>query len=181
MGTCRLQRRPAGFAPPGTRISSSKKGLFRPRPAPACSLLRLFPLFVFFPRQSQKPFLHLRGRRSCERNDKNAGGVNARLQQSLDSVCNYCRFSGPRTREDHHRSIPVFQGHHLCLIKIHYSAASRSSIPFLIRARDSSFPMISMISVAPAGVICFPDTAVRIGHITKPVFTPLSATYLERA
>ena len=54
------------------------------------------------------------------------------------------------------------------------------SIPFRILARDSSFPNTSIISVAPAGVICLPDTAVRIGHITKPVFTPFSSTYLER-
>ena len=38
-------------------------------------------------------------------------------------------------------------------------------MPFLIRFKDSSLPMISMISVAPAGVICFPETAVRTGHI----------------
>ena len=61
-------------------------------------LPRLSPLFIFLPRQSEKPLLHLRGRRFRERNDKNAGGVNARLQQSLDSVCNYCCLSGPRTR-----------------------------------------------------------------------------------
>ena len=34
---------------------------------------------------------------------------------------------------------------------------------------DSSLPSTSIISVAPAGVICLPETAVRIGHITKPV------------
>ena len=47
-----------------------------------------------------------------------------------------------------------------------YWAFFNSSIPFLIRAIDSSFPMISIISVAPAGVICLPETAVRIGHNT---------------
>lgn len=41
-----------------------------------------------------------------------------------------------------------------------------NSIPLRIRARDSSFPSTSIISVAPAGVICLPETAVRIGHIT---------------
>ena len=62
------------------------------------------------------------------------------------------------------------------LFPLFLSYASRSAIPFLIRSRDSSFPSTSMISVAPAGVICFPETAVRMGHITKPVFTPFSAT-----
>ena len=41
-----------------------------------------------------------------------------------------------------------------------------NSIPTFTLRIVSSLPMISMISVAPAGVICFPETAVRIGHIT---------------
>lgn len=40
------------------------------------------------------------------------------------------------------------------------------SMAVLIRATDSSLPRTSISSVAPPGVICFPDTAVRIGHIT---------------
>ena len=48
----------------------------------------------------------------------------------------------------------------------HPNYASSSSMPFLIRAMLSSLPMISMISVAPAGVICLPETAVRTGHRT---------------
>ena len=39
-----------------------------------------------------------------------------------------------------------------------------NSIPALTLAIVSSFPIISIISVAPAGVICFPETAVLIGQ-----------------
>ena len=41
-----------------------------------------------------------------------------------------------------------------------------NSIPLRIRAIDSSLPRSSISSVAPPGVICLPDTAVRTGHIT---------------
>ena len=40
------------------------------------------------------------------------------------------------------------------------------SIAASIRAIVSSFPSTSISSVAPPGVICLPETAVRIGHIT---------------
>ena len=46
------------------------------------------------------------------------------------------------------------------------SAFVRSAIPVRIRFKDSSLPIISIISVAPAGVICLPETAVRTGHNT---------------
>lgn len=39
-----------------------------------------------------------------------------------------------------------------------------NSIPTFTLRIVSSLPMISMISVAPAGVICFPETAVLIGQ-----------------
>ena len=40
------------------------------------------------------------------------------------------------------------------------------SILVRILARDSSFPRISRISVAPAGVTLLPETAIRTGHRT---------------
>jgi hypothetical protein len=40
------------------------------------------------------------------------------------------------------------------------------SMPVRMRVRDSSLPSTSMISVAPAGVVCMPETAVRIGQNT---------------
>ena len=47
------------------------------------------------------------------------------------------------------------------------------------RIMDSSFPSTSRISVAPAGVICFPESAVRIGHKICPFLYPFSfAEYL---
>lgn len=42
------------------------------------------------------------------------------------------------------------------------------------RLRVSSLPMISIISVAPPGVIRLPDTAVRRGHMTRPTLYPFS-------
>ena len=52
-----------------------------------------------------------------------------------------------------------------------------NSIPTFTLRIVSSLPMISIISVAPAGVICFPDTAVLIGQSAYPFLQPLSATY----
>ena len=46
----------------------------------------------------------------------------------------------------------------------HNSYLLNNSIPAFTLAIVSSLPMISMISVAPAGVICFPETAVLIGQ-----------------
>ena len=43
-----------------------------------------------------------------------------------------------------------------------------NSIAFLILSTDSALPRTSMISVAPPGVFCFPETAVLTGHITYP-------------
>lgn len=55
----------------------------------------------------------------------------------------------------------------------YYSASSLAYYAFCsfaiaasIRAIVSSLPSTSMSSVAPPGVICLPETAVRIGHIT---------------
>lgn len=45
------------------------------------------------------------------------------------------------------------------------NASFNKAMPLRIRARDSSLPRTSIISVAPAGVICLPDTAVLTGHI----------------
>ena len=42
------------------------------------------------------------------------------------------------------------------------------SIAALILLTVSSLPIISIISVAPPGVMRFPETAVRTGHITNP-------------
>ena len=44
--------------------------------------------------------------------------------------------------------------------------ASSFAIAARILAMDSSLPRISMISVAPAGVVIFPDTAIRTGQST---------------
>ena len=52
-----------------------------------------------------------------------------------------------------------------------------NSIPTFTLWIVSSLPMISIISVAPAGVICFPETAVLIGQSAYPFLQPLSATY----
>ena len=57
----------------------------------------------------------------------------------------------------------------ICMIVLSYTNSKlikKVTIPFLILFRVSSFPRISMISVAPAGVICLPETAVLTGHIT---------------
>lgn len=49
-----------------------------------------------------------------------------------------------------------------------YISASILAIAASTLTRVSSFPITSMISVAPPGVICLPETAVRTGHITNP-------------
>ena len=50
------------------------------------------------------------------------------------------------------------------------------SIAAWMRLMDSSFPRISRISVAPAGVVCLPERAVWIGHMIYPVLYPCSLT-----
>ena len=65
-------------------------------------------------------------------------------------------------------SIPPPLSGKTAVLILHYTylftTASSNSIPFLIRFKDSSLPITSIISVAPAGVICFPDTAVLTGQ-----------------
>ncbi len=52
---------------------------------------------------------------------------------------------------------------------VDYDYPSSFLMPASSRFRDSSLPSTSMISVAPAGVICLPERAIRIGHMMKPV------------
>ncbi len=65
----------------------------------------------------------------------------------------------------------------LALFKYYFPASI--SIPTRILRRDSSLPSTSMISVAPPGVLCLPETAVRTGHITYPFLQPFWVTYAE--
>ena len=58
-----------------------------------------------------------------------------------------------------------------------FSYLLNNSIPTFTLWIVSSLPIISIISVAPAGVICFPETAVLIGQSAYPFLQPLSATY----
>ena len=100
-----------------------------------------------------------------------------RVDQMCDSSCQHKGFPGAWSREYHHGTGSVCD--RLLLLRIartvrlagqgilcQDNACVRSSIPALIRDKDSSFPRISMISVAPAGVICLPETAVRTGQST---------------
>lgn len=54
----------------------------------------------------------------------------------------------------------------------HALACSNLSMPIFILFKDSSLPSKSNSSIAPPGVYCFPDRAVRMGHNTWPFLTP---------
>ena len=127
--------------------------------------------------------LHFPGRCPGKCDYQNMGGIHACFFRKItDPVGDDCRLARTGSCQNQHRTFPVPDCRFLCVVKCHLldSYASSICIPLRILARDSSLPRTSMISVAPAGVICLPETAVRMGHITKPVLTPVSSTYFER-
>ena len=71
------------------------------------------------------------------------------LNQLPRTLCDDQSFSGTRACQYHGRPFSVSNGSGLSIAYVH---ASSFSIAARILAMDSSFPMMSMISVAPAGV-----------------------------
>ena len=116
--------------------------------------------------QFQKALLHLHRCRFGKRNYQNMGCLHPIFcNQIFCSLGNHGCLAAPRSRQYHAWTAVVRNGSLLCLVKfLHYFV--NNSIPLLMRASDSSLPNTSISSVAPPGVICLPDTAVRIGHIT---------------
>ena len=116
----------------------------------------------------QKSFFHLCCRCSGKSYNQNR---RSRYLPLIDHVCSSLHNNGSFPRagacQDHHWSRQVSDRPKLRWISLHIYLLNFSIAAFT-RLIVSSLPMISMISVAPAGVICLPETAVRRGHITYP-------------
>ena len=122
----------------------------------------------FLIHEFQKTFFHLYCRCSGKSYNQNR---RSRYLPLFDHVCSSLHNNGSFARawacQDHHGSRQVDDRPELRWISLHIYLLNFSIAAFT-RLIVSSLPMISMISVAPAGVICLPETAVRRGHITYP-------------
>ena len=120
---------------------------------------------IFSSHQLFKSYFHLSCCCFCKSHDQYISGVNSRFFYKMsDTLNNDSCLAGSRSGKHHHRPIHMRYGSFLCLIKISHTL--NFSIALRIRFKDSSLPRSSISSVAPPGVICLPETAVRIGHIT---------------
>ena len=116
--------------------------------------------------QPVKPAPHLSRRCPGEGHYKNITRSHTGFfYEPLRSPGNHKGLSRTGAGQYKHRSPVMFNCFFLGAVYLH---ASSFSMALRILAKDSSLPMTSIISVAPAGVICLPETAVRIGHITYP-------------